>query len=354
MSVAGILENVVSNLLSAFVVGIVAYLILYIRMSGVTQSVRRLIHPNERVLFLDNKSYEEIRKSDVSPFHSPITKHERNLLVGFYGRRNGSNPRNGSCVRLDKIVETNNKTHLEISLVDFYDFIATNLTVYPAYAPIRSFRRQIATMIRSFRLFTTMDQVTGEVKKYGSPEKVTDVLQNRALANIVAISVLMIDSEGKIGIVKRTKNVAISSGSFGMACAGTVNEQDFLTEDPFLSCALREVQEECNIELQQIHFDGIVVPKQKMQPIFLYHVRLDKTWEELHPEMKQAKDYAFETESLYAVPVEHSVQFAAQARMTDTAAYQIWQYASSKGHSTHWYVDMIKPLKKDAFLCRGG
>jgi hypothetical protein len=52
---------------------------------------------------------------------------------------------------------------LEISLVDFYNFIATNLTVYPANAPIRSFRKQMATVVRSFRLFTVMDQVIGEV-----------------------------------------------------------------------------------------------------------------------------------------------------------------------------------------------
>jgi 8-oxo-dGTP pyrophosphatase MutT (NUDIX family) len=106
------------------------------------------------------------------------------------------------------------------------------------------------------------------------PPTVAGVLQNRALANIVAISVLIVDSEGKIGIIKRTKNVAISSGNFGMACAGTVNEMDFLTEDPFLACAMREIREECNIEVHQIHFDGIVVPKQKMQPIFHYHAEM--------------------------------------------------------------------------------
>jgi 8-oxo-dGTP pyrophosphatase MutT (NUDIX family) len=166
--------------------------------------------------------------------------------------------------------------------------------------------------------------------------------------------VLLVDSEGKIGIVKRTKKVAISSGTYGMACAGTVNEKDFLEDDPFLACALRETLEECNMELKEIHFDGIVVPKQKMQPIFLYHVKLEDTWENLYPQMKQAQDYAFETESLYAVPLEHSIQFAAQARMTDTAAYQIWRYAKSKGYTRHWYLDMSRPLKKRKIFMSGG
>ncbi|WP_240873578.1 hypothetical protein [Shimazuella soli] len=162
---------------------------------------------------------------------------------------------------------------------------------------------------------------------------------------------MIADKEGKIGIVKRTKNVAISSGSYGMACAGTVNEKDFMENDPFLSCVIRELEEECNIKIDQAHFDGIVVPTQKMQPIFLYHVNLEKTWEEHYSEMVKAKDYAFETESLYAVPVEYSMQFAAQARMTDTAAYQIKKYAESKGYISNWYLDMIKPMKKRKFLC---
>jgi hypothetical protein len=91
-----------------------------------------------------------------------------------------------------------------------------------------------------------------------------------------------------------------------------------------------------------------------MQPIFLYHAELNETWETLYPQILQAKDYAFETESLYAVPLEQSVRFSAQVRMTDTAAYQICRYAESKGHTTNWYLDMVKPLKKETFLCREG
>jgi 8-oxo-dGTP pyrophosphatase MutT (NUDIX family) len=228
------------------------------------------------------------------------------------------------------------------------------LTVYPDNAPIRSLRKQIATVIRSLRLFPLLDQVISEVKRVGEPTNVNDVLQNRALANIVAVSVLIVDREGKIGIVKRTKEVAISSGSYGMACAGTVNEADFASDDPFLSCVCRELQEECNLTVvpDDIQFDGIVVPTQKMQPIFLYRVELAQTWEERFPSMLAAKDYAFETDSLYAVPVAESVRFAAQARMTDTAAYHIWHYAQRQGHQQNWYLEMLRPLHKRKFVVK--
>ena len=166
MSFTGVFENVVANLVAAALVGGVAYLLLYLRMSGVFQRIRRLIHPDKRVFFLESHSIETLRKTEVSPFQSPITKLERDYLVEFYGKRNGSNPHNGSCVRLDSVVKTDKGLEIQLSLVDFFDFIATNLTVYPANAPIRSFRNQLATVIRSFRLFTIMDQVIGEVKKY--------------------------------------------------------------------------------------------------------------------------------------------------------------------------------------------
>lgn len=112
------------------------------------------------------------------------------------------------------------------------------------------------------------------------------------------------------------------------------------------------MEEECNIKADQAHFDGIVVPTQKMQPVFLYHVQLETTWEEHYPQMLHAKDYSFETESLYVVPLEHSTRFATQARMTDTAAYQIKKYAESKGYTSNWYMDMIKLMRKNKFLCK--
>jgi 8-oxo-dGTP pyrophosphatase MutT (NUDIX family) len=354
MSFTGVLENVVANLIAATLVGGIAYLLLYLRMSGVFQRIRRLIQPDERVFFLENHSIEKLQKTEIAPFQSPISKLERDHLVEFYGKRNGSNPHNGSCVRLDHVSKTDTGLEMQISLVDFYDFIATNLTVYPANAPIRSFRNQIATVIRSFHLFPVMNQVIEQAKKYTPPPPrgIGDILQNKALANIVAVSVLVVDKEGKIGIVKRTKNVAISSGNFGMACAGTVSEVDFAAEDPFLSCVVREMEEECNIKIDHAHFDGIVVPTQKMQPVFLYHVNLENTWEEHYSEMIKAKDYAFETESLYAVPLKHSIRFAAQARMTDTAAFQIKKYAENNGYTSHWYLEMIKPMSKNKFLCK--
>lgn len=352
MSFTGVLENLIADLIAAAFIGGVAYLLLYLRMSGVFQKIRRLIHPDERVFFLEGKSIGKLKKTEVSPFHSPITNIERDYLVEFYRKRNGSTQHNGTCVRLDSVSKSAQGLEMQLSLVDFFDFIATNLTVYPANAPIRSIRNQLATVIHSFRLFTILDRVISEVKKYGSPRKVADVLQNEALANIAAVSVLIVDKEGKIGIVKRTKDVAVSSGSYGMACAGTVNEIDFDADDPFLSCVVRELEEECNIKTNQAYFDGIVVPTQKMQPVFLYHVQLENTWEEHYPQMLQAKDYSFETESLYVVPLEHSVRFATQARMTDTAAYQIKKYAESKGYTSNWYLDMIKLMRKKQFLCK--
>ncbi|MFC7443157.1 NUDIX hydrolase [Laceyella putida] len=351
--VKDVFTNVVANLVTALIFGVSAYIILYIRMSGITQTIRRVIHPKQRVFALHDLKINGINRLEVSKFLSPLSEHERDILVKFHAARNGSNPHNGSSIRLDGISPVSNDKKeytAHISKVGFFDFIATNLTAYPANAPIRSFRSQMATLMRSFRTFGLIQQVVNEVHKYGEPKKVEDVLENRSLANIISVSVLIVDATGRIGIVERTNKVAVSSGNFGATCAGTVGDVDFDADNPFESCGLREIKEELNLDLERLHFDGIVVPKQKMQPIFLYHASIDQTWEELFPIMEQARDISFETQAFYAVPVEDIIKFASHTRMTDTAAYQVWQYAVKNGQDNNWYKTLLLPFDVKRYL----
>jgi hypothetical protein len=104
-----VLENVIANLLTGAIVGSVAYLLLYIRMSGVMQRLRRLLHPMKRVFITEGQISGTINKDQVSSFRSPLSIIERDRVVAFYATRNGSNPHNGTCVRLDKIEKISNQ-----------------------------------------------------------------------------------------------------------------------------------------------------------------------------------------------------------------------------------------------------
>lgn len=348
-----IFENTIANIITAFLFGLSAYVVLYYRMSGFRQTLRNYIHPKRRVFAIHPKRIRDVEKHEETPFLLPVSLEERDLLVKHYSMRNGSRPHNGIAVRLDSLTYNDNsydELNVSVSKVGFYDFIATNLTAYPANSPIQSFRKQISTLSRAIRLFPFIQQVMTSIEKYGSPKKVRDVLENKHLANIVAVSVLLIDRDGNLGIVKRTTNVAISSGNFSATCAGTVGDQDFEANDPFLSCALRELIEELNISLETLSFDGIVVPKQKMQPIFLYHAMLDQSWEKLMPKIELARDIRIETQALYSVPKKYAVKFAAKTQMTDTASYQIYHYAKTNGIRSRWYPSLLIPMRLSRFV----
>lgn len=361
MTLSSLSENILANLIAMLIIATLTYVIIYLRMSAFSRFIRPIFRPWKRVFALHHIHIDQVVKEQQSSFHSPITNEERGILIRFYRMRNQSRLFNGRSVRLDGLTFhnvqnnewDNTKEHLvtaRISEVDFYDFIATNLTAFPANEPVRSFPQQMAALIRSIRSFTIVQQVMAAVKRNGKPRTVQDVLANRSLANIVAVSVLMIDSTGRLGIVKRSQQVAVSSGHFGATCAGTVSHNDLNAEDPFLSCALREIYEELHITLSELHFDGIVVPKQKMQPILLYHAHLERTWEELFTEIQEARDFSFENQAFYAVPLQQAMPFTAHAHMTDAAAYQVWQYARQNGFQKSWLRCLLTPINKENLL----
>lgn len=352
MSIQGVIENAIANIVAISIIAVTAYFFIYLKMSGLTKIYRRFIHPKNRVFAMNQMTISDIKRLPQSNFILPISEHEQEILVKFYTLRNDVKLFNGISVRLDDLQfvdEQKKEVTASISKVGFFDFISTNLTVYPSNEPVHSLQKQFVSILRSINSFGIIQQVSSEVHKNGRPTNVKDVLQNRNLANIIAVSVLIIDSHGKVGIVKRTKKVAISSGNYGSTCAGTVSEADFVEDNPFTACAIREVKEELNLTIQQLQFDGIVIPKQKMQPIFLYHVHLDKTWEELFPIIQQARDISFETQAFYAVPIDQLIPFAAHSQLTDTAAYQVWQFAKQNSYQQNWYVSILKPTRINQF-----
>lgn len=353
MTIMSVLENVIANLIAIAFLGTTAYLLIYLRMSGLSKIFRRFIHPQKRVIALHQLELSHVEKQMQSDFVSPISERDRDILVKFYVFRNRVKLFNGISIRLDRLEFTDNEKKqaiAHVSKVGFFDFISTNLTAFPSNESVHSLRKQLLSIFRSIRTFGIIQQVTSEVQKNGHMTSVTQVLENRSLANIIAVSVLMIDANGKAGVVQRTKRVAVSSGHFGSTCAGTVSEIDFSEDDPFISCAIREIKEELNIDIKSLHFDGIVIPKQKMQPIILYHSHISQSWEELFPQIQQARDISFETQAFFAVPVDRLIPFASHVQMTDTAAYQIWRYAQHNGHKQGWIPSLFKPLRFNQYL----
>jgi len=203
--VSSVIQNIIANFVTALIVALFAYMLLYLRLSGFGQRLRKYIHPKKRVVVFPDFSIEHVVKLENSGFESPINERERDILVNFYTSRNGvRSATNGVAVRLDGL-KKNGVNHYvpEISKVGFHDFIATNLTVFPANAPVRSVRGQFLAINKWVSSFSILNTVSAEVKKHGKPESVADVLANRSLANIIAVSILIEDINGRVCLVKK-------------------------------------------------------------------------------------------------------------------------------------------------------
>lgn len=347
MLLDNLIANIAANLITTALIGLSVYVALYIHMSGALHAFRRFVPPNKRVFAIHDIKISGIVKLTKSNFVSPLPEYERDIIVRFHASRNNSNPFNGDAVRLDCIASVpgdSGNMVANVSEVGFFDFIATNLVAYPANVPLTSFRHQVATALQAMRIMGLIQQVTIGVEKYGRPTTVEDVLQNRSLANIVAVSVLLFDSTGRAGIVKRTHLTAVSSGNYGATCTGTVSSADLSTPDPFLTCAIREIEEEIGFQLAAANlcFDGILVPKQKMQPIFLYHGTISVPWEDLLPQIEGSKDMLSENKAFYIVPGKDLTRVVVRLHMTDTAAYQIWRYVTQNGLTEDWHKAVLR------------
>jgi|GEM_PF-1697466 len=339
-------ESVTINIATLILLILTTYCFWVIKYSGITNWIRQTLHPRRRVYTLDRSDIGDITKLEKTTFKNELTTEEREIVVNFYSSRNNSKPFNGISVRLDDVVITEeDKLDLTISRVEFFDFLSTNLSIYPANSPILSFRNVLLAVRRWWRTFDLITKVKNAVDKYGNIKSFIDVVKIKSLANIITVSILIVDSENKLGIVKRSKKVAISSGHFSVTAAGTLSQEDYETYNPFLSCITREVEEELNLKGIEIVFDEVIISKQKLQPVFCFNAKIDERWEDMIDNIKLAKDFSFETNSIFAVPVNKAIPFVAHTIMTDASAYQIWKYTEKYHKKTNWLISALTPIR---------
>ena len=168
-----------------------------------------------------------------------------------------------------------------------------------------------------------------------------DVLAINELANIITVSVLLEDKDGNVLLVKRGSKVAVSSGMFATACAGSLSEEDYNECNPFISCAKRELKEELNL-VCDLHVDKIVISKQKLQPAVLLSGKVNKSFRDLYETMIFASDFNEENQTLFAVPKDKLHSVVMHYQFTDVAAYQL------AGDAEQWLFTPTIKLNKYA------
>lgn len=203
-------------------------------------------------------------------------------------------------------------------------FLATNLTVSPGDWPAATWPRQWRRLLHAWAVFPVVQRVRAVV---GHPHSGAECLANPHLANPLAVSCLLANATGRLGVVRRSSRAAVSSGQWATTVAGTVTMADVMPaggEHPVFRCARREALEELGIELPELQWDGLVVSRQKLQPVALVFGRLARSWEELALIIPRARDWRFENTAIYAMPPDLVPLAVRRLVFTDAAAYHLW------------------------------
>lgn len=216
---------------------------------------------------------------------------------------------NGECVRVNSVTVNNDCIFVGISKGNFYDFVSTNLLVMGGNRPFSS---DVNAMVASWKKLSSWEEVIGE----------------KSLANVSTVSVLIEDELGNVAVIDRTDKVAVNSRYFGTTVTGTPDGSDFLKQDPFKSCVIRECNEEIGLVLSEgdISFMGLVIGKEKLQPVMLYKAKIKGSWQDYVDEIVSAKDFNFEIKKMHILNENNLFSSIPAFNYTVIARYHIAKF----------------------------
>ena len=161
---------------------------------------------------------------------------------------------NGLCFRLECVEESSDSVVLKVSKTDFYSLLVTNLLNYKL------------DILRSRGVTACI------------------ILSDKCFSNNLAISVLVVDSLGKIMLVKRTKGVAVGSEVYSTSVTGSFDYVDNVDAAVLFNLMSKEMMEELGISLGLgvLEVQGLYIGDDKLQPVLLCKVRLGVAFESLN------------------------------------------------------------------------
>lgn len=326
----GIASNLVANLVLASIVAVATAAWAYTKFSRIVPMIRKTLRaarPDTRVLYGDLGNTSHPAVVGESPFVSPLTAYEVQEICTYYAYANQALLHNGQTLRLDSA-----HPRVQMSRVGFYDLVTTNLTVFPGNIQVSGVFRRLSTLRRWLILRPTFEKARRIILSHrGRPQTVDDVLTNPHLANSIALSALVVDSEGVGLIVERSSAVAVASGLFAATCSGTLSEEDLQASDPFEHGVSRELREETGVTTWVPGAPTLVMPKQKYQPVVAYFGSIQDSWRSNLEVTREAVD-AFEAQQFLLIDLKDLntvIRFLRRAQCSDTLAFQLWRAAAS-------------------------
>lgn len=197
-----------------------------------------------------------------SKLNMPFTSDEVAELARVVG---GENVVNAPVARLEelRLDEEAKVAELALSESDFYSFLATNI-LYGAPVAVVSQIKDEALREKALLFKDSMVPV-GVVTTH-------DV----RLANALATSLIIEDSDGNIVLTERVAGLPVGAGLYGVSATSGVSIDDVLDGAPVVGAVAREARKSLGVDIDagDIVIQGIGFGKTKHQPAILCHVRL--------------------------------------------------------------------------------
>lgn len=197
-----------------------------------------------------------------SRLNMPFTSDEVAELARVVG---GENVVNAPVARLEelRLDEEAKVAELALSESDFYSFLATNI-LYGAPVAVVSQIKDEALREKALLFKDSMVPV-GVVTTH-------DV----RLANALATSLIIEDSDGNIVLTERVAGLPVGAGLYGVSATSGVSIDDVLDGAPVVGAVAREARKSLGVDIDagDIVIQGIGFGKTKHQPAILCHVKL--------------------------------------------------------------------------------
>ncbi len=291
----------------------------------------------EKVYALPMKEFIKFERKERTDFKNFLSYNEIGQLLELYSDGEIEEIYNGTAVRLDVVTVNSHNYTLSISKVEFFDFLTTNMIYYKydtLYEKAKNNRDALKVLAK----------VRDRIFSANNPNSFNNIIKNKYLANIIAVSILVEDSEANVGLVKRKKGMALGAGTLSVTVTGSMDEVDFLSKNPIMSCVKREIKEELNLIGQDIKCQNIIISKDKLQPIFLVNCKINRRFKDIITVMQSADDYNKEIASFYSVPKTEVISFILNEDMTSAARFHVFNTYSTEN-------DKLEPIYlKDNYI----
>lgn len=270
-------------------------------------------------LKINNKNISYIKNEYI--YASKFKEEEKQRIIELWNAYQEVSTFNSICVAVESMKILKGEVILELGFTDFYNLLICNII------------RQDFEEFKSFVIKNKIDKDTKLIDELGlyyssfksHYENLQDLINNGKMPNALAISVLLKDIYGNILLVKRSNKVGIGKDLYCVSVTGTVDENDFCSEDPILNCVEREIYEELGLPLdtKNIRIKAIVASAEKLQPTVIVNILVSFDLRILKQKQIMADDFSFENENIFILKKEQIENMLSTEKFSEISKYHL-------------------------------